>query len=218
MPADSSLCRLIQIAKSRLQYQGLICIDLLLRAAGLLTLTSIFPHREGNNDKESILILNYKRTFVGALLFVFAVIMTGCSDQGGFASNLPEKGPEVVASQFYNYISEAKIKGGASPAKEAFKLIDSETAHMNVHQFLEIIKSYPPGFMVEVGSVKINGTQAVVDITYKMPSSFGGSYDVKGAVPLNLDEASSSWVIDFTGDTYGMNKSEFMAMTPETSK
>lgn len=176
---------------------------------------SLFPSLCGNNDKESVLTLNYKRTFVGALLFVFAMIMAGCSNQ---TSTLPEKGPEVVALQFYNYISEAKIKGGASPAKEAFKLIDSESASLNVHQFLEIIKSYPPGFMVEIGTVKINGTQAVVDITYKMPSSFGGSYDVKGAVPLNLDKASNSWIIDFTGDTYGMQKAEFMAMKSETAQ
>ncbi len=161
------------------------------------------------------MILNHMKAFVGTLLFVVAVMMAGCSNQ---TSTLPEKGPEVVASQFYDYISEAKIKGGASPAKEAFKLINSEGANLNVHQFLEIIKSYPPGFMVEIGTVKINGTQAVVDITYKMPSSFGGSYDVKGAVPLNLDKASNSWIIDFTGDTYGMQKAEFMALKPETAQ
>ncbi len=143
------------------------------------------------------------------------MMMAGCSNQ---TSTLPEKGPEVVASQFYNYISEAKIRGGASPAKEAFKLINSEGANLNVHQFLEVIKSYPPGFMAEIGKVEINGTQAVVAITYKMPSSFGGSYNVKGAIPLNLDKASNSWVIDFTGDTYGMQRAEFMAMKSEGSQ
>jgi hypothetical protein len=161
------------------------------------------------------LILNIKIAFIGSILFAISMMMAGCSNQ---TSTLPEKGPEVVAKQFYDYISEAKIKGGASPAKEAFKLINSEGANLNVHQFLEIIKSYPPGFMVEIGTVKINGTQAVVDITYKMPSSFGGSYDVKGAVPLNLDKASNSWIIDFTGDSYGMQKAEFMALKPETAQ
>lgn len=161
------------------------------------------------------MILNIKIAFIGSILFAISMMMAGCSNQ---TSTLPEKGPEVVAKQFYDYISEAKIKGGASPAKEAFKLINSEGANLNVHQFLEIIKSYPPGFMVEIGTVKINGTQAVVDITYKMPSSFGGSYDVKGAVPLNLDKASNSWIIDFTGDSYGMQKAEFMALKPETAQ
>ena len=155
------------------------------------------------------------KAFVGALLLIVVLVTAACSDQ---SSSLPEKGPELVAEQFYNYISEAKIKGGASPAKEAFKLIDSGTAHMNVHQFLEIIKSYPPGFMAKVGKAEINGTQAVVAITFKMSSSFGGSYDVKGAIPLNLDKTSNRWIIDFTGDTYGMQKSDFMKMKPETSK
>lgn len=163
------------------------------------------------------MILNSKKAFIGSMLFAVAMMIVGCSNQTD-TSNLPEKGPKAVAEQFYNYITEAKIRGGASPAKEAFKMIDSEASSLNVHQFLEIIKSYPPGFMVEVGTVKINGTQAVVDITYKMPSSFGGSYDVKGAIPLNLDKASNSWVIDFTGDTYGMQKADFMAMKPEASK
>lgn len=164
------------------------------------------------------MILNYMKAFVSTLLFVIAVMMAGCSNQGGDASNLPEKGPKAVAAQFYNYISEAKLKGGASPAKEAFKMIDSESENLNVHQFLEIIKAYPPGFMAEIGKAEINGTQAIVDITYKMPSSFGGSYDVKGKIPLNLDKASNSWIIDFTGDTYGMQKADFMALKPEASK
>jgi hypothetical protein len=145
------------------------------------------------------------------------MIMAGCSNEAG-TSNLPEQGPEVVAAQFYNYISEAKIKGGASPAKEAFKMIDSQASNLNVHQFLAIIKAYPPGFMAEIGKVEINGRQAIVDITYKMPSSFGGSYDVKGQIPLNLDKASNSWIIDFTGDTYGMKKAEFMASKAEASQ
>jgi hypothetical protein len=163
------------------------------------------------------LILNSKIALIGSILFAISILMAGCSNQSD-SSNLPEKGPEVVAAQFYNYISEAKIRGGASPAKEAFKMIDSQASNLNVHQFLEVIKAYPPGFMAEIGKVEINGTQAIVAITYKMPSSFGGSYDVKGQIPLNLDKASNKWIIDFTGDTYGMKKAEFMASKPEASQ
>jgi hypothetical protein len=164
------------------------------------------------------LILDSKRAFIGSIFFAAIVTIAGCNNQTSNINALPERGPEVVAKQFYEYISEAKIRGGSTPAKEAFKLIDSETANMNVHQFLEVIKSYPPGFMVDVGKAEINGTQAVVAITFKMPSSFGDSYDVKGAIPLNLDKSTNSWVVDFTGDTYGMKKSEFMALKPETSQ
>ena len=126
---------------------------------------------------------------MSSLLLVIAIV--GCNGTGG-TSALPEVGPEAVTKQFYDYISEAKLKGGASPAKEAFKLIDSKSAHLNVHQFLEIVKRYPPGFMVDVGDAEINGTQAVVAINYKMRSSFGDTYSVKGALALNVD--LQSWI------------------------
>ena len=159
--------------------------------------------------------LNYKKALIGSIIMAMSMIMAGCSGDSGSVSVMPAEGPEVVAKKFYNYISEAKIRGGASPAKEAFKLINSEGANLNVHQFLEIIKSYPPGFMAEVGKVEINGTQAIVDITYKMPSTFGGSYDVKGAIPLNVDKATNTWKIDFVGDTYGLQKDELLAKKPQ---
>ena len=163
---------------------------------------------------ERTMILNDKRAFIGSILFAIALMAAGCSNPTVI---LPEKGPEVVAKQFYEYISEAKLRG-PTPAKEAFKLIDSKTANMDEQRFLSIIKLYPPGFMAEIGKAEINGTQAVVAITFKMPSTFGGSYDVKGSIPLNLDKDTNSWIIDFTGDTYGMSKEEFMANKSETSQ
>lgn len=149
-----------------------------------------------------------------SLLFAFAI--AGCDGMGG-TSALPEIGPEAVTKQFYDYITEAKIKGGASPAKEAFKLIDSGSANLNIYQFLEIVKRYPPGFMVEIGKAEIDGTQAVVAIDYKMPSSFGDTYTVKGTLPLNVDQTTHTWKIDFTGDSYGMQKDELMATKSKTA-
>ncbi len=131
---------------------------------------------------------------------------------------LPEKAPEEVAKQFYEYISEAKLRGAAIPAKAAFKLIDAETSNLDERQFIEIVKRYPPGFMVEVGKAKIKGTQAVVAISYQMPSSFGGTYAVKGELPLNVDKATHTWKIDFTGDTYGMQKEDFLAAARKKSQ
>jgi hypothetical protein len=162
-------------------------------------------------------ICSGKRIFSGLVCIAIAVAMAGCSSESTTVV-LPDEGPEVVAKQFYEYISEAKLRGGPTPAKAAFKLIDSEKAHLDVHRFLSIIKSYPPGFMVSVDGFKINGTQAVVDITYKMPSAFGDSYDVKGKLPLNLDRAANKWVVDFTGDTYGLQKKDFLAGMPEAAK
>ncbi len=79
---------------------------------------------------------------------------------------------------------------------------------MNVNQFLEIIKSYPPKFKVDIGKAEIKGTQALVAISYKLPSSFGGEYTVNEVLPLNIDPATNTWKIDFTGDSYGMQKDE----------
>ncbi len=162
------------------------------------------------------MILNYKRELLSSLLLALAIVIAGCDGTGG-TSALPETGPEAVTKQFYDYIAEAKLKGGASPAKEAYKLIDSASANLNIHQFLEIIKRYPPGFMVDVGKAEINGAQAMVAINYKIPSSFGDAYTVKGALPLNVDQNTHTWKIDFTGDSYGMKKDEFMAIKSESS-
>jgi len=167
--------------------------------------------KEGN-----VFILRYKKTLLGSALLALVVAMAGCNGSDK-SVELPEVGPEAVTRQFYEFISESKLRG-MTPAKEAYKMIDKNAAHMNVYRFLEIVKKYPPGFMVEVGKAEIKGKQAVVAINYKMPSSFGGTYTVEGKLPLNVDEATHTWKIDFTGDTYGMKKEDFMALESEKSR
>ncbi len=137
-------------------------------------------------------------------LLVISVIAVGCQQER--AAGIPAEGPEVIVQRFYEYISEAKIKGGGLPAREAFKLISADRSRLVVEQFLEVIKKYPPGFSVEVGNVETNGTQAFVDISYKMPSMFGNGYTMNEIVPLNVDTATNTWKVDFTGETYGMNR------------
>jgi hypothetical protein len=137
-------------------------------------------------------------------LVFLCVSLTGCGQPG--PASTPAEGPEVTVERFYAYISEAKLRGGGSPAREAFKLISSERSHLRVEQFLEVIKSYPPGFQADVGEVKINGTQAIVTISYQMPSMFNGGYTMTAAVPLTIDQNTSTWKVDFTGETYGMDK------------
>ena len=147
-------------------------------------------------------------TFVGSILFVIAIALAGC---GRFGNTLPEEGPEAVTKRFYELISAAKIEGGTTSASEAYKLINLKISNLGVNQFLEIIKGYPPEFKVEVGKAEIKGDKALVDISYKMPSSFGGDYTVKQVVPLNIDSATNTWLIDFTGDTHGMQKDDAIA-------
>ena len=103
------------------------------------------------------------------------------------------------------------MEGGSTTASEAYKLVDIRISNLNVNQFLEVIKRYPEKFAVEIGKTEIKGAQALVAISYKMPSSFGGEYTVQEVVPLNIDPATNTWKIDFTGDTYGMQKDEAIA-------
>jgi len=152
-----------------------------------------------------ILIPKYRKDFFYGVLFVLVMAMAGCSQ----SVTLPEEGPDVVAKRFYEYISEATLRG-PTPARAAYKMIDTKISHLKENQFLQIIKRYPPGFLVEIGKFEINGAQAVVDISYDMTSKFGGMYKVKGKIPLNVDAETQTWKVDFTGDTYGKTKEEFM--------
>lgn len=151
------------------------------------------------------MILKRKNKLYNCVLLVLAIALTGC---GRDTDALPDDGPETVTKRFYELISAAKMEGGSTTASEAFKLVDTRISNLNVNQFLEIIKRYPEKFAVDVGKAEIKGTQALVSISYKMPSSFGGEYTVQEILPLNVDPATNTWKIDFTGDTYGMQKDE----------
>ncbi len=137
-------------------------------------------------------------------LVVLCVSLTGCGQAD--VNSAPAEGPEVIVERFYGYISEAKIKGGASPAREAFKLISAERSRLRVEQFLQLIKKYPPGFKATIDEVKVNGVQAIATISYQMPSLFDGGYTMTAQVPLNIDKTTNTWKVDFTGETYGMDK------------
>lgn len=157
------------------------------------------------------MILKRKTKIYNRILLVIAIAIAGCGRLGGGASDLPEDGPEVVTKRFYELISAAKMEGGTTTASEAYKLVDIRISNLSVNQFLEIIKRYPEKFAVNVGTPEIKGTQALVPISYKLPSSFGGEYTVQEVLPLNVDPATNTWKIDFAGDTYGMQKDEAIA-------
>ena len=162
-------------------------------------------------DKTGVtLILKCRKNFYGLILLALAIAITGCDRPGGTGA-LPEDGPEVVTKRFYELISAAKMEGGTTTASEAYKMVDIKVSNLNLNQFLEIIKRYPEKFAVDVGQAEIKGTQALVSISYKLPSSFGGEYTVQEVLPLNIDPVTNTWKIDFTGDTYGMQKDEAIA-------
>src|SRR3989338_4987512 len=157
--------------------------------------------------KESGLIKKYKNGLFGRILLVLAIVLAGCD----LGDTQPDEGPEAVAKRFYELISAAKMEGGSTTASEAYKLVDTKASNLNVNQFLEIIKRYPEKFAVDVGKAEIKGTQALVAISYKLPSSFGGEFMVQEVLPLNIDPATHTWKVDFTGDSYGMQKDEAIA-------
>jgi len=152
-----------------------------------------------------------KGIYTGALSIVIITIFAllgGCDQQGVNSSDLPKEGPVAVLERFYGYISEAKHKGGGSPASAAFKMISSKRSRLIEGQFLEVIRGYPSGFAVTVGKAEIDGTQALVNISYKMPSMFDDGYTVDEIIPLTVDPATNTWLVDFTNETYGMETAE----------
>jgi len=136
------------------------------------------------------------------LLFVFLAI-TGCKQSTGNA--LPAEEAGAVVERFYDYISEAKIKGGSTPLREAYKLISSEKSRLSQARFIEIAGKYPSGFKADITNTEVNGAKAKVTIAYKMPSAFD-AYTVTTDVHLNLDTATNTWKIDFTGEADGQEK------------
>ncbi len=145
-------------------------------------------------------------SFICSIVIILAMsAIVGCG-QTEMSNTAPSEGPAEVLKKFYGYIEEAKLKGGSSPAREAFKLIDAEHSQLIVEQFLEVIKKYPPDFQVAIGEAEINGEQAMVAISYKMASSFGGHYTVNELIPLILDKKTNAWMVDFTGETDDMDR------------
>jgi len=144
-----------------------------------------------------------KTGLTGVILILASITITGCEQSTG--SVLPAQGADVVVERFYDYISEARIKGGTTPLREAYKLISSKQSRLSQAKFIEIASKYPPGFKADITRTEINGAQAKVTIAYKMPSAFS-AYTVTTDIPLNLDQATNTWKIDFTGEMDGQEK------------
>lgn len=137
-----------------------------------------------------------------ALALSLGIFLAGCVPT---VEGPPAEGADVVVQKFYEHISNAKITGGTSPLREAYKLISSSKSRLRQERFMEIAGKYPPGFKVDVVNTETRDTQAVVTITYQMQSMFG-EYTVKTDIPLSVDEATNTWKIDFTGELDGQDK------------
>jgi hypothetical protein len=144
------------------------------------------------------------RSREGMAVFMFAVVVfiAGCAPSAG---GPPAEGADVVVKKFYEHISNARIMGGTTPLREAYKLISSSKSRLSQARFMEIARKYPPAFNAEVVKTETKGKQAFVTITYKMPSMFG-EYTVNTEIPLSVDETTNTWKIDFTGELDGQDQ------------
>ena len=130
----------------------------------------------------------------------------------------PEEAAVSVVEQFYEYISEAKIRGGSLLINEAYKLTGGAQSRTDRALFLGVINRYHPGFKVDIVESKVRGGHAIVTIEYQMPSSFGSVYTVRTDVHLNVDRQTNTWKLDFRGDTDDQDRATVAkAMQSETS-
>lgn len=140
--------------------------------------------------------------FTGAVaaasLLLVAATVVGIYEQDG---PLPEESAGSVVEKFYEQISQAKVRGGTLLIREAFKLVDAKRSALSEARFVQVVQQYPPGFRVSVVNTEIVERHADVTIEYEVSSMFGDSFTVLNVVPLNVDEATNSWKIDFTGET-----------------
>ena len=136
------------------------------------------------------------------LLLSAGILLAACGES---SQPLPEEKAETVVEKFYEYISEAKIRGGNLLIREAYKLTSAKKSRLSQPKFVEIVNKYPTGFKVKVVDGKITDRHADVTIEYMMASMFGKAYAVRTVIPLNVDEESNTWKIDFTGETDGQN-------------
>jgi hypothetical protein len=127
---------------------------------------------------------------------------------------LPDEPAEAVAEKFYEYISQARIRGGTLLIREAYKLIDNERSRLSEARFTEIVQKYPTGFRVEIVNAEIVERHAEVTVEYRLPSMFGDGYTVSNVIALNVDEATNTWKLDFTGET----DSQDLAAVKESAK
>ncbi len=131
---------------------------------------------------------------------------------------LPEESAVTVVGKFYEYVSEAKIRGGNLLINEAHKLTSGKQSQTDRALFLGIVNRYPPGFRVEIVGSRVRDRHAIVMIQYQIPSSYGGFYTLRTPVHLNVDEESNTWKLDFRGDTDDQERKNIVkAMKSETS-
>lgn len=133
-----------------------------------------------------------------SVLIISVIILTGCSVNGNSAAMKGKEKPEEVVKKFYSYV----LEGGATTLHEAYKLTSSKHYKLNEEQFKGVVANYSKDMKVNILNSDIKKDMAVVTIEYAIPSAFGGDFVSRSEIHLDLDKATNTWKIDFTGETY----------------
>ena len=144
-----------------------------------------------------------RRAYLAGAVAAASLLLIAATVVGVYEQNrpLPDEPAGAVVEKFYERISQAKIRGGTLLIRDAFKLVDSERSMISEAKFVEVVQKYPSGFQVAVIETQIVERHAEVTIEYELSSMFGDSFTVRNTIPLNVDEATDTWKIDFTGET-----------------
>ncbi len=144
-----------------------------------------------------------RRAYLAGAVAAASLLLIAATVVGVYEQNrpLPDEPAGAVVEKFYEHISQAKIRGGTLLIREAFKLVDAERSVISEANFVEVVQKYPPGFQVAVVETEIIERHAEVVIEYELSSMFGDSFAVRNTIHLNVDEATDTWKIDFTGES-----------------
>ncbi len=151
--------------------------------------------------------------FAGLLMVAAGFAAINFTDQ---EKPQPAISAATVVEKFYEYISEAKIRGGSMLINEAYKLTDGAQSRTDQALFRQVVSKYPSGFKVDIVDSTVSKNHAVVMIEYLIPSSFGDAIAIRSPVHLNVDAKSNTWKVDFRGDTDDQSREKIAkAQQPE---
>lgn len=147
------------------------------------------------------------KQYIAGAVAAAGVLLIAATVYGVYEANrpLPAETAESVVAKFYERISQARIRGGTLLIRDAYKLVDSRRSRITEARFVEVVQKYPTGFEVAVVEATVVERHADVTVEYELSSMFGDSFTVRNVIPLNIDEETNTWKIDFTGETDSQN-------------
>jgi len=138
-----------------------------------------------------------------AVLMAVSFAVVGCTKQGE-ESSMPETPPDEVVMQFFSLLSS----GGKLTTKEALQSVSLRHRNLSPDTFRKWTQNLNPDSKISVIETIIrdepnkNGDKiAVVQLSVKSPSMFGGDFETLSQMNLILDKTDNTWKIDFLADT-----------------